>query len=197
LLIFAVCVFGFTVDRRYPSSLLADPMRTLVAALLLLFTTAPSGAHPSILECNGLSTRLAANATIMTFPIQQAPPGQAPFTIKRAKPHHGRGAWTNYTINGRMGEVLVELLPGDRNATITSFPTAPLCGSGDGGLCPTAGCSSQLYAMMGDCTGEDTCLFGVASQPVVDPAARSDTLLLAWGLGGTVTYARVNLSTIV
>jgi len=187
----------FTVDRRYPSSLLADPMRTLVAALLLLFTTAPSGAHPSILECNGLSTRLAANATIMTFPIQQAPPGQAPFTIKRAKPHHGRGAWTNYTINGRMGEVLVELLPGDRNATITSFPTAPLCGSGDGGLCPTAGCSSQLYAMMGDCTGEDTCLFGVASQPVVDPAARSDTLLLAWGLGGTVTYARVNLSTIV
>jgi hypothetical protein len=171
-------------------------MQTLVAALLLL-CIAPSGAHPSILGCNGLSTRLAANATIMTFPIQQAPPGQAPFTIKRAKPHHGRGPWTNYTINGRMGEVLVELLPGDSNATITSFPTSPMCGSGDGGLCPTAGCSSQLYAMMGDCTGEDTCVFGVASQPMADHAARSCTLLLAWGVGGAVMYARVNLSTIV
>ena len=79
--------------------------------------------------------------------------------------------------------MLVELLPGDSNATLTSFPTSPMCGSGDGGLCPTAGCSSQLYAMMGDCTGEDKCLFGVASQPMADHAARSCMLLLAWGLG--------------
>ena len=159
----------------------------------LLLCAAPSAAHPDLLECNGLSTRLAANATIMTFPIQQVAPDQAPFTIKRAQQLHGRGPWTNYTINGRLAaEVLIELLPGDSNATITSFPTAPICGFGDGGLCPT--CSSQLYARGGDCTGEDTCLFGVASQAMADP---SDTLLLAWGVGGSVTYARVKLSTLV
>jgi hypothetical protein len=173
-------------------------------ALLLCLCATRCTAHPSILECNGLSARLAANATIMNFPIQRTTLGQAPFTLKRATGQlDSRGSmWTNYTITGRLtAEVLLELVPGDSSNNLTSFPKAPICGSGgdDGGLCPTAGCYSQLYAMLGDCTGDETCLFGVASAAAAPAgAARNATLLLAWaeGGGGSVTYTRVNLSTV-
>ena len=91
-------------------------------ALLLCLCATRCTAHPSILECNGLSARLAANATIMNFPIQRTTLGQAPFTRQL----DSRGSmWTNYTITGRLtAEVLLELVPGDSSNNLTSFPKA-------------------------------------------------------------------------
>jgi hypothetical protein len=151
----------------------------------------------------------------MQSPIKRATLDHAPFQLRRVAQlqpldatlsntfrHSTNLQWTNYTINAQFGtELIIELLPAERGLAnnITSFPKAPMCGSGggDGGLCPSVGCSTMLYAMMGDCNGL-TCLFGVASRVVGKTAPHSAhngkvEVMIGWGSGSTVSYVTVDL----
>jgi hypothetical protein len=141
----------------------------------------------------------------MALPIQRTTLDRAPFKLERVRrarvaavyPDSGSGiSWTNYTIATNIGgEVLIELLPSGRPGypnNITCFPRAPICGSGGddddgGGLCPSVGCASQLYAMMGDCNF-NACVFGISSG-----SKKNVTLLIGVSHGAEVTYVRVDL----
>jgi hypothetical protein len=157
------------------------------------------GAHPDLLGCDELESRVAANLTVMGHPIAMAPSlAGSPIKLKAmatATSDVVGHRWTNFTIEATPGvELLLQALPSSSGHPINlscfghgCLPGTGYCGSGDdSGLCPTPKCPSSLYAMLGDCTAQ-ACKFGVLqSEPV--------SVLVAWGSGGQVTYAKVDLS---
>eukprot|EP00750_Incisomonas_marina_P017816 INCI2494.1.p1 GENE.INCI2494.1~~INCI2494.1.p1 ORF type:complete len:213 (+),score=41.08 INCI2494.1:106-744(+) len=204
------------------------PVAVAVAvSLLTLASQVPSAAaHPSYLECSGLSARLAAGSSIMGFtPKKVADLEDAPVMLQRHKPpaHSSPGslypalqqqqqqqqeelAWTNFTFAGLSSgtEFAIEVLqpahgPGQQHHhnNITCFGHG-ICGSNP--KFPGRGlcqkCPAQLFAEDYDCTDGMKCTFGVASSRQADSAALNVSILIAWGQGDSISYVHVDLDSI-
>ena len=152
--------------------------RGLLGLFLLRWATM-SAAHPSYLDCNGLSKALEANQSIMGGPPRRVPWSSVPGSLMRVG---SDSQWTNYSISLRAGlEFVVQLSGG---LELTNFNPG-LCGSDPrfpgSGLCQK--CSTQLWAADFDCTGSRTCVFGISAK-----GGANASLLLGWSDGSIVSY---------
>ena len=160
----------------------------LVGALAATLTLA--GAHPSYLDCGGLSFAIKNRSNIMTGPPVKVGRDEANFALQPSGTGFANG-WTNYSI--RLTESTDQLLVQADDSTapaahITCYGNG-ICGSDPShlghGLCQA--CETQLWASNFDCT-EMGCVFGVAG----DGDSKVAVLVGTSG-GGQVRYTKVVL----
>ena len=153
--------------------------------LLLLYWPTICVAHPSYLDCNGLSIAIETNRSIMAGPPKHVPWSSLPGLFVR---DGSDSQWTNYLVS--LSGDLQFVLQTSGGLELTNFNPG-LCGSDPSrlghGLCQK--CSTQLFAEDFDCTGTMKCVFGISAKGGADAS-----LLVGWSSGSIVSYASMPLA---